>query len=110
MCTLQTNLATVPLGRPLLDSDTIAALDRELSHNPFSAVSSSGLDLKRLDVIGTSLWNTCSQLIATRGKSLADAQILAKVRALAFALLNLAVPSKLSGRGRVIDSRRARLT
>jgi hypothetical protein len=85
------------LGQPLLDANTIATLDLKISQDPFKYHWPVDQDFKRIDAVGTSLWNTCSQLILTRGHNPADVQILAKVRTIAFAILNSIVPSKVSG-------------
>lgn len=96
-CVIQTRLSTANLGQPVLNPNEVIELDFELDLNPFSGLPTSGWDLKRLDTIGTSLWNTCSQLIVARAKFKDDILVLAKARAFAFALLNLAVPPTLLG-------------
>ncbi|KAJ5505097.1 Meiosis specific protein SPO22 [Penicillium fimorum] len=77
-------------------------LDAELNRNPFSlVVITSGNE--DLDMTGTLLWNDCIELMALRGQNLDDVLVLGKVRALAFAVLNMAVLPDLLGSIRALD-------
>ena len=96
-CIVQTNLSTVTLGQPILPFDIISLIDDQLNRDIFNTPAGVNENLTRLDAIGTSLWNTCSQLIVVRGQFGVDLCALAKARALAFALINIAVPSKVIG-------------
>ncbi|KAJ5463934.1 Meiosis specific protein SPO22 [Penicillium sp. IBT 31633x] len=100
---LQTTLSTPrALTQPLLTSDIILLLDAELNRNPFNYVN-NGAGISRLDMVGTLLWNTCTELSLSRTGNPNDLRTLAKVRALAFAVLNRAVPSDLLGSLRALD-------
>jgi hypothetical protein len=57
--------------------------------NPFARQPASGND--QLDVVGTSLWNDCTELMVSHGHNPDDVLLLGKVKAFAFALLNMAV-------------------
>jgi hypothetical protein len=48
-------------------------------------------------MIGTLLWNDCTELMISRGHNPEDVLLLGKVRALAFAVLNMAVLPDLQG-------------
>lgn len=48
-------------------------------------------------MIGTLLWNDCTELMISRGHNPEDVLLLGKVRALAFAVLNMAVLPDLLG-------------
>ncbi|KXG50567.1 Meiosis specific protein SPO22 [Penicillium griseofulvum] len=78
-----------PLTNPLLSPNDILYLDEQLNINPFTTQPESGND--QLDVVGTSLWNDCNELIVSRGHNRDDVLLLSKVKAFAFALLNMAV-------------------
>lgn len=52
---------------------------------------------EQLDVIGTLLWNDCTDLMTLRGHNPEDVLVLGKVRAIAFAVLNMAVTPDLLG-------------
>jgi hypothetical protein len=98
----------VSLNQPLLSSEALSSglierLDNELRNNPFTLIAPSGLDLRRLETVGTSLWNSCSQLINARGHIPADARILARAMAFAFALLNKAMAPNVPGCWSVLD-------
>lgn len=97
---MQTNLSTVTLGQPVLSPDIISQLDDQLNGDLLIVLNTPAgddADLKRLDAIGTSLWNTCSQLIVARGQFSDDLCTIGKARALAFGLVNVAAPAKMLG-------------
>ncbi|CAG8011136.1 unnamed protein product [Penicillium salamii] len=99
-CLVQTNLSTVTLGQPVLSPDIISQLDDQLNGDLLIVLNTPAgddADLKRLDAIGTSLWNTCSQLIVARGQFSDDLCTIGKARALAFGLVNVAAPAKMLG-------------
>ncbi|CAG8427289.1 unnamed protein product [Penicillium salamii] len=96
-CLVQTNLSTVTLGQPVLSRDIISQLDDQLNGDLLNTRAGDNADLKRLDAMGTSLWNTCSQLIVARGQFSDDLCTIGKARALAFGLVNVAAPAKMLG-------------
>ncbi|CAG8897027.1 unnamed protein product [Penicillium egyptiacum] len=102
-CALHTTLSTVDTKtNPLLSSNTIFRLDSDLNSNPFCLLTNaSGRD--QLDMIGTLLWNDCTELMISRGHNPEDVLLLGKVRALAFAVLNMAVSPDLLGSLRALD-------
>ncbi|KAJ5325421.1 uncharacterized protein N7506_008523 [Penicillium brevicompactum] len=65
--------------------------------NPLNTLVRGDMDAKRLDAVGSSLWNACTQMLAVRGKTDEDIQALSKARTAAFVLLNLAVPPTMLG-------------
>ncbi|KAJ5780157.1 Meiosis specific protein SPO22 [Penicillium paradoxum] len=87
---------------PLLSPDIILALDNNLNRNPFNSRNTPQGN-SRLDNLGTLLWNTCTQVSLSRADNPDDSQTLAKVRAVAFAVLNKAVPADLLGSLRALD-------
>lgn len=95
-CLLQTTISTSTLRQPVLPHDVVQQLDHHLMLDPLTTVVRDGMDPKRLDAIGTSLWNTCTQMLAVRDKP-DDIQALAKSRYVAFVILNLAVPPTMFG-------------
>lgn len=95
-CLLQTTISTSTLRQPVLPHDVVQQLDHHLMLDPLTTVVRDGMDPKRLDAIGTSLWNTCTQMLAVRDKP-DDIQSLAKGRYVAFVILNLAVPPTMFG-------------
>ncbi|KAJ5855132.1 hypothetical protein N7534_007675 [Penicillium rubens] len=94
---LHKTLSTVDTSTsPLLSPNVIFRLDSDLNSNPFCLLpNTSGHE--ELDVIGTLLWNGCTELMISRGHNPEDALLLGKVRALAFAVLNMAVLPDLLG-------------
>ncbi|KAJ5173573.1 Meiosis specific protein SPO22 [Penicillium coprophilum] len=87
---------------PLLSPNDIHRLDVELNSNPFGTVAiTSGNE--QLDTIGTLLWNDCIELLVSHGNNPNDVLLLGKVRALAFAVLNMAVLPDLLGSIRALD-------
>ncbi|KAJ5053095.1 sporulation-specific protein 22 [Penicillium rubens] len=94
---LHKTLSTVDTSTsPLLSPNVIFRLDSDLNSNPFCLLpNTSGHE--ELDVIGTLLWNGCAELMISRGHNPEDALLLGKVRALAFAVLNMAVLPDLLG-------------
>ncbi|KAJ5260252.1 hypothetical protein N7505_009633 [Penicillium chrysogenum] len=94
---LHKTLSTVDTSTsPLLSPNVIFRLDSDLNSNPFCLLpNTSGHE--ELDVIGTLLWNDCTELMISRGHNPEDALLLGKVRALAFAVLNMAVLPDLLG-------------
>ncbi|KAJ5375766.1 Meiosis specific protein SPO22 [Penicillium concentricum] len=89
-------------GSPLLSPNVILRLDAELNRNPFGlVVITSGNE--DLDTIGTLLWNDCIELMVSHGNNPDDVLVLGKVRALAFAVLNMAVLPDLLGSTRALD-------
>ncbi|KAK4866066.1 hypothetical protein LT330_008806 [Penicillium expansum] len=95
-------LAVDPSTIPLLSPNTIYRLDSDLNSNPF-CVSVNTANRQQLDTIGTLLWNDCTNLIISRGHNPEDVLLLGKVRALAFAILNMAVLPDLIGSIRALD-------
>ncbi|OQE34720.1 hypothetical protein PENCOP_c016G07080 [Penicillium coprophilum] len=100
---LHTTLSTASASSsPLLSPNDIHRLDAELNSNPFGAVViTSGNE--QLDTIGTLLWNDCIELLVSHGNNPNDVLVLGKVRALAFAILNMAVLPDLLGSIRALD-------
>ncbi|KAJ6177747.1 hypothetical protein N7519_008208 [Penicillium mononematosum] len=88
---LHKTLSTVDTSTsPLLSRNVIFRLDSDLNSNPFCLLpNTSGYE--ELDTIGTLLWNDCTELMISRGHNPEDVLLLGKVRALAFAVLNMAV-------------------
>ncbi|KAJ5392935.1 hypothetical protein N7465_011909 [Penicillium sp. CMV-2018d] len=102
-CTLHTILSTVDTStNPLLAPDVIFRLDSDLNSNPFSLVINTP-PREQLDGIGTLLWNDCTFLMTSRGHNPEDVLVLGKVRAIAFAILNMAVTPDLLGSLRALD-------
>lgn len=94
---MHTTLSTVDTStNPLLSPNAIFRLDSELNNNPFCLVVNTS-DREQLDMIGTLLWNACTDLMISRGHNPEDVLVLGKVRALAFAVLNMAVLPDLLG-------------
>ena len=85
-----------PSTYPLLAPDVIFRLDSDLNSNPFSLVINTP-PREQLDGIGTLLWNDCTFLMTSRGHNPEDVLVLGKVRAIAFAILNMAVTPDLLG-------------
>lgn len=96
-CDLQTRLSTSTLGQPLFPPDVVQHLDHALAMDPLNTLVRGDMDAKRLDAVGSSLWNACTQMLAVRGKTDEDIQALSKARTAAFVLLNLAVPPTMLG-------------
>ncbi|KAJ5847259.1 hypothetical protein N7455_011216 [Penicillium solitum] len=102
-CTLRTILSTVNTSTsPLLAPDVILRLDSDLNSNPFGIVVNMP-NREHLDGIGTLLWNDCIYLTPLRGHNPEDVLVLGKVRAIAFAILNMAVTPDLLGSLRALD-------
>ncbi|CAI7602627.1 unnamed protein product [Penicillium glandicola] len=87
---------------PLLSPNAILRLDAELNRNPFGPVGTTSGN-EHLDMTGTLLWNNCTELMISRGHNPGDVLVLGKVRALAFAVLNMAVLPDLLGSLRALD-------
>lgn len=82
--------------QPLLSPTVEVSINYELNRNPFDSVN-NGNEITHLDVIGTLLWNTCTELSVSYAGNPSDLSSLARVRAIAFAVLNHAVPANLLG-------------
>lgn len=89
-------LSTVGTSDTLLPPYAISRLDNELNSNPF-VVTTNTSGRQQLDMVGTLLWNDCTHLIDLRGPNPEDVLMLGKVRALAFAVLNMAIMPDLLG-------------
>ena len=89
-------LSTVGTSSPLLPPNAISRLDRWLKRNPFVVMANTS-SRQQLDMVGTLLWNDCTHLISLRGQNPEDVLMLGKVRALAFAVLNMAIMPDLLG-------------
>ncbi|KAJ5471687.1 hypothetical protein N7530_009044 [Penicillium desertorum] len=100
---LHKTLSTVDTSTsPLLSPNVIFRLDSDLNSNPFCLLpNASGHE--ELDMIGTLLWNDCTELMISRGHNPEDVLLLGRVRALAFAVLNMAVLPDLLGSLRALD-------
>ncbi|KGO73909.1 Meiosis specific protein SPO22 [Penicillium italicum] len=102
-CTLHTALSTADTStNPLLSPNTTFRLDSDLNSNPFCIVVNTA-NRQQLDMIGTLLWNDCTDLMISRGHNPEDVLLLGKVRALAFAVLNMAVMPDVLGSVRALD-------
>ncbi|KAJ5394574.1 uncharacterized protein N7487_012215 [Penicillium crustosum] len=87
---------------PLLAPDVVLRLDSDLNSNPFGLVANMA-NREHLDGVGTLLWNDCIYLMPLRYHNPEDVLVLGKVRAIAFAILNMAVTPDLLGNLRALD-------
>jgi hypothetical protein len=84
------------LAEPLLTPDLLFELNKTLNANPFNPVDAGPAD-SRLDREASDLWNTCTSMSVSCGNNPEHLRVLAKVKALAYALLNSSQASDLLG-------------
>ncbi|RAL17745.1 uncharacterized protein BO97DRAFT_13817 [Aspergillus homomorphus CBS 101889] len=86
-----------------LDETTGTKLDRYLSQLPLLIGTSSSSIRRRFDHLGTELWNICTQRMTGRSDP-TSLVLLCKVKALAWAMLDVAVPDRSLGSFGVLDA------
>ncbi|RAK93125.1 hypothetical protein BO79DRAFT_272517 [Aspergillus costaricaensis CBS 115574] len=87
-----------------LDVKSMAQLDQQLNDLPLLIASPSSSTRRRFDQEGTTLWNTCIQLMTVYRDRKEEVALVCKVKVFAYAMLEYAAPYRGTGSNRALET------